>query len=316
MPGSAAPINAVNLTPGSPETVGRPTGVTGTGASAGDAQLPLINQAHQVTPADARELSMLFFARLRELPAGTAGHQYARNTLIEMNMALVRFAARGFRSSTGSASGAGAGAEMEDVLQAGTIGLIKAIDRFDPDRGVAFSTLALPYITGEIKRHFRDTTWAVRVPRRLQELRIELAKARDDLASKLGRAPTVKEIAGHLRLDEEVVIEGLVAANGYSTETLDAPLQAEDQSGQGSRAPVLSEVTGEIDRAMELFEDLHALGPLLQQLSGRDRTILYLRFGQELTQAEIGAELGISQMQVSRILTRILRKLRVGMLAT
>ncbi|MEU9109010.1 SigB/SigF/SigG family RNA polymerase sigma factor [Streptomyces xanthophaeus] len=285
----------------------------GTGASAGDAQLPLITQAHQVTPADARELSTLFFARLRELPEGSAGHQYARNTLIEMNMALVHFAARGFRSRTGSASGAGT--EMEDVLQAGTIGLIKAIDRFDPDRGVEFSTLALPYITGEIKRHFRDTTWAVRVPRRLQELRIELAKARDDLASELGRAPTVKEIAGHLRLDEEVVIEGLVAANGYSTEALDAPLQGEDPSGPGSRAHALSEVTGEIDRAMELFEDLHALGPLLKQLPGRDRTILYLRFGQELTQAEIGAELGISQMQVSRILTRILRGLRAGMLA-
>ncbi|MGW6858400.1 SigB/SigF/SigG family RNA polymerase sigma factor [Streptomyces xanthophaeus] len=311
MPGSAAPINAVNLTPHARETAGRATGAPG--ASAEDAQLPLITQAHQVTPADARELSTLFFARLRELPEGSSGHQYARNTLIEMNMALVRFAARGFRSRTRSASGAGA--EMEDVLQAGTIGLIKAIDRFDPDRGVEFSTLALPYITGEIKRHFRDTTWAVRVPRRLQELRIELAKARDDLASQFGRAPTVKEIAAHLRLDEEVVIEGLVAANGYSTEALDAPPQAEDQSTSGRRAQALSEVTGDIDPAMELFEDLHALGPLLRQLPGRDRTILYLRFGQELTQAEIGAELGISQMQVSRILARILKRLRAGMLA-
>ncbi|WCD83735.1 RNA polymerase sigma factor SigF [Streptomyces xanthophaeus] len=313
MPGSAAPTDAAYLTPGSGETVGRPIGVPRTGNCAREAQLPLITQAHQVKPADARELSTLFFARLRELPEGTAGHQYARNTLIEMNMALVHFAARGFRSSTGSASGGSA--ETEDVLQAGTIGLIKAIDRFDPDRGVAFSTLALPYITGEIKRHFRDTAWAVHVPRRLQELRIELAKARDDLASKLGRAPTVKEIAGHLRLDEEVVIEGLVAANGYSTETLDAPPQTEDPSGQGSRVHALSEVTGGTDRAMELFEDLHALGPLLKQLPGRDRTILYLRFGQELTQAEIGAELGISQMQVSRLLTRTLRELRAGMLA-
>ncbi|MFD3698385.1 SigB/SigF/SigG family RNA polymerase sigma factor [Streptomyces sp. NPDC058646] len=313
MPGSAAGIDAVNATPGSLGPVDSGTGSSGAGVPTGENPLPVITQAHQVTPADARELSTLFFARLRELPEGSAGHQYARNTLIELNMALVRFAARGFRSRTGSASGAGA--EMEDVLQAGTIGLIKAIDRFDPDRGVEFSTLALPYITGEIKRHFRDTTWAVRVPRRLQELRIELAKARDDLSATLGRAPTVKETAQHLRLAEEVVIEGLVAANGYSTETLDAPLQAEERPGPGNRTHALSEVTGETDRAMELFEDLHALGPLLKQLPARDRTILYLRFGQELTQAQIGAELGISQMQVSRILTRILTGLRAGMLA-
>ncbi|MFJ6793191.1 SigB/SigF/SigG family RNA polymerase sigma factor [Streptomyces sp. NPDC091268] len=275
--------------------------------------LPVIPQAHRVPPADARELSKLFFARLRELPEGSAGYQYARNTLIEMNMSLVRFAARAFRSRT--AAGSGSGAEMEDVLQAGTIGLIKAIDRFDPDRGVEFSTLALPFVTGEIKRHFRDTTWAVRVPRRLQELRIELAKARDDLSATLGRSPNVKEIAGHLSLDEETVIEGLVAANGYSTETLDVPAQAQESGASGQRALALSEVAGENDPAMELFEDLHALGPLVRELPERDRTILYLRFGRELTQADIGSRLGISQMQVSRLLSSILARLRAGMLA-
>ncbi|MFC9293969.1 SigB/SigF/SigG family RNA polymerase sigma factor [Streptomyces sp. NPDC057011] len=296
-------MNAVNTHPGSVEPADPRTGTP----------LPAVPQAHLVPPADARELSKLFFARLRELPEGTAGHQYARNTLIEMNMSLVRFAARGFRSRTGA--GAGAGAEMEDVLQAGTIGLIKAIDRFDPDRGVEFSTLALPYVTGEIKRHFRDTTWAVRVPRRLQELRIELARTRDDLSATLGRSPTVKEIARHLRLDEETVIEGLVAANGYSTETLDAPVRAEEPAPSGRRAHALRDTAGENDPAMELFEDLHALGPLVKELPERDRTILYLRFGQELTQAEIGTELGISQMQVSRLLSAILTRLRAGMLA-
>lgn len=315
MPGSPAAINAVDAHPGSVEPAHQHTGRPGIGkaALAGGVRLPSVPQAHLVPPADARELSKLFFARLRELPEGSTGHQYARNTLIEMNMSLVRFAARGFRSRTGAA--AGSGAEMEDVLQAGTIGLIKAIDRFDPDRGVEFSTLALPYVTGEIKRHFRDTTWAVRVPRRLQELRIELAKARDDLSATLGRAPTVKETAHHLRLDEETVIEGLVASNGYSTETLDAPPQAEEQSAPGQRAHAVSETAGENDPALELFEDLHSLGPLVKQLPERDRTILYLRFGQELTQAEIGAELGISQMQVSRLLTSILTRLRAGMLA-
>ncbi|WP_443333535.1 SigB/SigF/SigG family RNA polymerase sigma factor [Streptomyces sp. CB00455] len=295
-----------------------PTGTgavgAGTGSPAAAAGLPVITRAHQVTPADARELSTLFFARLRTLPEGSAPYQYARNTLIEMNMALVQFAARRFRSRTGS--GAGAGAEMEDVVQAGTIGLIKAIDRFDPDRGVEFSTLALPYITGEIKRHFRDTTWAVRVPRRLQELRLDLAKARDELSATLGRAPTVKEMATRLDLDEESVVEGLVAANGYSTETLDAPLHAEDAPAPGRHhARPLGDSAGETDRAIELFEDLHALGPLLKELPERDRTILYLRFGREMTQADIGAELGLSQMQVSRILTRVLTALRTGMLA-
>ncbi|MET9319305.1 SigB/SigF/SigG family RNA polymerase sigma factor [Streptomyces sp. NPDC003038] len=277
------------------------------------AELPRITRAHQVAPADARELSKLFFARLRSVPEGTAEHQYARNTLIEMNMALVQFAARGFRSRTGT--GAGAGAEMEDIIQAGTIGLIKAIDRFEPDREVEFSTLALPYITGEIKRHFRDTTWAVRVPRRLQELRLDLAKGRDDLSATLGRSPTVKEMADHLGLDEEAVVEGLVAANGYSTEPLEAPAQGEEDSASGRTARALADVTGESDRAIELFEDMHALGPLLHQLDERDRRILYLRFGQEMTQSEIGGELGISQMQVSRLLTRILTRLRTGMLA-
>ncbi|WP_411103068.1 SigB/SigF/SigG family RNA polymerase sigma factor [Streptomyces sp. cmx-4-9] len=316
MPGSPAATTTVNANPGSVEPADQGTGCAGVGPGTRTDRVPLpaIAQAHRVTPADARELSKLFFARLREVPEGSAGHQYARNTLIEMNMSLVRFAARSFRSRTGGASGAGA--EMEDILQAGTIGLIKAIDRFDPDRGVEFSTLALPYITGEIKRHFRDTTWAVRVPRRLQELRIELAKARDDLSASLGRAPTVKEIAGHLRLDEEAVIEGLVAANGYSTETIDAPAQSDEQSAPGQRAHALSETTGENDRAMELFENLHALGPMVKRLPERDRTILYLRFGQELTQAEIGTELGISQMQVSRLLTGILTRLRAGMLAS
>lgn len=283
-----------------------------THAAAARAGLPRITQAHLMAPEDARELTRLFFTRLRSLPEGTPEYRYVRNTLIEMNMALVRFAARGFR---GSAGGGGAGTDMEDIVQVGTIGLIKAIDRFDPDRGVCFSTLALPYITGEIKRHFRDATWAVRVPRRLKELRTDLAEAGDDLSATLGRAPTVQEIARHLDLDEEAVIEGLVAANGYSTESLDAPARGGEQvvPVRGSRTP--ADVTGERDRAIELFEDLHALGPLLDQLGEREREILYLRFGREMTQSAIGAELGISQMQVSRLLTRILTRLRTGMLA-
>ncbi|MFG2716317.1 SigB/SigF/SigG family RNA polymerase sigma factor [Streptomyces goshikiensis] len=271
--------------------------------------LPQIDNAREVAPADARELSRLFLVRLRELEEGTREYQYARNILIEMNISLVRFAARRF------ATRINAGIEIEDVIQVGTIGLIKAIDRFDPEREVEFSTLALPYITGEIKRYFRDTTWAVHVPRRLQELRVELAKCQETLAEVLGRAPSVKEIAEQLELSEEDVIEGLVAANGYSSASIDSATGATERMVARREGRPLSDTVGDVDPAMVLFEDFHTLAPLLRELDERDRKILRMRFTQEMTQSEIGAELGISQMQVSRLLTRILTHLRRGMLA-
>ncbi|MEU9037038.1 SigB/SigF/SigG family RNA polymerase sigma factor [Streptomyces sp. NPDC048352] len=275
-----------------------------------EARLPRVEQAREVSPTDARELSRLFFGRLRTLEEGTREYQYARNTLIEMNLSLVQFAARRFR-----ARAAGGGVDMDDIIQVGTIGLIKAIDRYDPDREVEFSTLALPYITGEIKRHFRDTTWAVHVPRRLQELRTELAKAQETLTDTLNRAPTVKEVAQHLGLSEDEVIDGLVAANGYTSGSLDTA-EADEAQGSGRPARALAEKIGDTDPAMELFEDFHTLAPLLRELEPRDRLILSMRFGQEKTQAEIGAELGISQMQVSRLLSRTLGRLRAGMLTS
>ncbi|MFD9082939.1 SigB/SigF/SigG family RNA polymerase sigma factor [Streptomyces erythrochromogenes] len=271
--------------------------------------LPWIDNAREVAPADARELSRLFLVRLRELEEGTRDYQYARNTLIEMNISLVRFAARRFTARIN------AGIELDDVIQVGTIGLIKAIDRFDPEREVEFSTLALPYITGEIKRYFRDTTWAVHVPRRLQELRVELAKSQETLTEALGRAPSVKEIAEHLELPEEDVIEGLVAANGYISASIDSTTGVTERTASRREGRPLSDTVGDDDPAMGLFEDMHTLAPLLRELDERDRSILRMRFAQEMTQAEIGAELGISQMQVSRLLTRILTNLRSGMFA-
>ncbi|MEU9001020.1 SigB/SigF/SigG family RNA polymerase sigma factor [Streptomyces sp. NPDC048551] len=269
--------------------------------------LPPVDDARNVAPSDARELSRQFLRRLRTLDEGTPEYQYTRNTLIEMNISLVHFAARRFRGRVN-----GGGTELEDILQVGTIGLIKAIDRFDPDREVEFVTLALPYITGEMKRFFRDTTWAVHVPRRLQELRSELAKGQEALTEVFGRAPTVKELADHLELSQEQVIEGMVAANGYTSGSLDEPAPSGSRSTAQPRS--LADSVGEVDPAMELFEDFHTLAPLLKDLAPRDRRILEMRFGQEKTQSEIGAELGISQMQVSRLLTRILVQLRAGML--
>ncbi len=268
-------------------------------------ELPWIEDAGKVAPKDARALSQLFFDRLQVLEEGTHEYQYARNTLIEMNLSLVRFAAGRFRNR-------GGGGDMEDIVQVGTIGLIKAIDRFDLSREVGFATFAVPYIVGEIKRFFRDTSWAVHVPRRLQELRVDLARAKEELSLRLDRDPTVPELAEHLGLSEEEIIEGLVAANGYTAGSLDAPNDGAD--GPDANGRTFADRLGEPDPAMETVEDLHTLAPLLEQLDARDRRIVEMRFGQEMTQAQIGAELGVSQMQVSRLLTRVLKRLRSGML--
>ncbi|MEV6260027.1 RNA polymerase sigma factor SigF [Streptomyces sp. NPDC051784] len=272
------------------------------GAVSDAAALPWIEDAGKVAPQDARAMSKLFFDRLQTLEEGTHEYQYARNTLIEMNLSLVRFAASRFRNRGGD--------DTEDIIQVGTIGLIKAIDRFDLSREVEFATFAVPYIVGEIKRFFRDTTWSVHVPRRLQELRVELAKAKELLSSRLDRDPTVAELAAHLDLPEEEIIEGLVAANGYSAGSLDTP-NADSESGSEQRS--YSELLGEDDPGMESVENLHTLAPLLKQLDERERKIVQMRFGQEMTQAQIGAELGVSQMHVSRLLSRIVQRLRAGM---
>ncbi|MEU8698941.1 RNA polymerase sigma factor SigF [Streptomyces sp. NPDC048680] len=275
---------------------------TGIRSETGTSELPWIEDTGKVAPKDARALSKLFLDRLQVLEEGTHEYQYARNTLIEMNLSLVRYAASRFRNRGGD--------DTEDIIQVGTIGLIKAIDRFDLSREVEFATFAVPYIVGEIKRFFRDTTWAVHVPRRLQELRVDLAKAKEELSAQLDRDPTVKELAALMDLPEEEIIEGLVAANGYSAGSLDSP-SAETDSGSDQRS--FAEMIGEADPGMETVENLHTLAPLLEQLDERERSIVRMRFGQEMTQSQIGAELGVSQMHVSRLLARIVKQLRAGM---
>ncbi|MFE0185806.1 RNA polymerase sigma factor SigF [Streptomyces olivaceus] len=278
------------------ETTGIAKGGTDDGA------LPEVVDAGTVAPRDARRLSRQFFRRLTELEEGTREHQYARNTLIEMNMSLVRFAAGRFR---------GRGDDMEDVVQTGMIGLIKAIDRFELSREVEFTSFALPYIVGEIKRFFRDTTWAVHVPRRLQELRVELAKAREELSSRLDREPTVAELATLMNIGENEVMEGQIASNGYNSTSLDAALTGE---GPENGESVLADFIGVEEYGLRLVEDFHSLAPLMAELSERDRRIIHMRFVEEATQAEIGAELGCSQMHVSRLIKRIITRLREGML--
>ncbi|WP_339134881.1 RNA polymerase sigma factor SigF [Streptomyces sp. f51] len=272
-------------------------------AEARTAVLPEIADPSEIAPRDARQLSRLFFDKLAVLEEGTPEYQYVRNTLIEMNITLVQYAAGRFRSRGQD--------EMEDIVQVGTIGLIKAIDRFELSREVEFTSFAVPYIVGEIKRFFRDTSWAVHVPRRLQEARVQLAKATEELRSRLGRTPTTHELAQLMSLSEKDVIEARKASNGYTSTSLDAAITS---SEDGETA--LAEFIGVDDNALELVEDFHALAPLIAQLDDRERRIIHMRFVDELTQAQIGEHLGISQMHVSRLLGRTLAKLREGMLTT
>ncbi|MER7849394.1 RNA polymerase sigma factor SigF [Kitasatospora sp. NPDC096077] len=265
-------------------------GTPGPGASAG---------APPGAGLDTRTLSRSLFLRLAALEPGSAEHTYVRDTLIELNLPLVRYASARFRSRN---------EPMEDIVQVGTIGLIKAIDRFDPERGVEFPTFAMPTVVGEIKRFFRDTSWSVRVPRRLQELRLALTKAGDELSQRLDRSPTVAELAVCLGVSEEDVVEGLAVGNAYTASSLDSSPGEEDSEGP------LAERLGYEDLALEGVEYRESLKPLLAKLPPRERRIIMLRFFGNLTQSQIGEEIGISQMHVSRLLTRTLTQLRAGLI--
>ena len=219
-----------------------------------------------------------------------------RTKLVDQHIGLVEFLARRFRNR---------GEPLEDLVQVGTIGLLKAIERFDLDREVEFSTYATPTIVGELKRHFRDKGWAVRVPRRLQELHLELSKTVSHLGHDLGRSPTVHEIAEHAGITEEEVLEGLEIAQAYNFTSLDAPIDAGD-GGSTSFADQL----GAEDEHLENLEYRASLAPEMAKLPEREQQIVYLRFFKGLTQSEIADRLGISQMHVSRLLNRTLAQLR------
>ncbi|MEV0934039.1 RNA polymerase sigma factor SigF [Streptomyces phaeochromogenes] len=238
------------------------------------------------------------FIELRKLDP--AGPEYAelRNRLVRMHLPLVEHLARRFRNR---------GEPLDDLTQVATIGLIKSVDRFDPERGVEFSTYATPTVVGEIKRHFRDKGWAVRVPRRLQELRLALTTATAELSQRHGRSPTVHELAEKLGISEEEVLEGLESANAYSTLSLDVP-DTDDES------PAVADTLGAYDEALEGVEYRESLKPLLEDLPPREKRILLLRFFANMTQSQIAQEVGISQMHVSRLLARTLAQLREKLL--
>ncbi|MFI0722701.1 RNA polymerase sigma factor SigF [Streptomyces sp. NPDC021224] len=252
--------------------------------------------AHDQQEHDPQDRSgaRALFVELSKLPEGSPERAELRNQLVRMHLPLVEHLARRFRNR---------GEPLDDLTQVATIGLIKSVDRFDVDRGVEFSTYATPTVVGEIKRHFRDKGWAVRVPRRLQELRLALTTATGELSQRHGRAPTVHELAEHLKISEEEVLEGLESANAYSTLSLDVP-DTDDES------PAVADTLGSEDEALEGVEYRESLKPLLEQLPPREKTILLLRFFGNMTQSQIAQEVGISQMHVSRLLARTLAQLR------
>ncbi|QKW09149.1 RNA polymerase sigma factor SigF [Streptomyces sp. NA04227] len=238
------------------------------------------------------------FIELRTLSDTTREYAELRNQLVRMHLPLVEHLARRFRNR---------GEPLDDLTQVATIGLIKSVDRFDPERGVEFSTYATPTVVGEIKRHFRDKGWAVRVPRRLQELRLSLTTATAELSQLHGRSPTVHELAEKLGISEEEVLEGLESANAYSTLSLDVP-DTDDES------PAVADTLGAEDEALEGVEYRESLKPLLEDLPPREKRILLLRFFGNMTQSQIAQEVGISQMHVSRLLARTLAQLREKLL--
>jgi RNA polymerase sigma-B factor len=244
---------------------------------------------------EARALTQVLFEELTGLEPGTPEHQRVRAALIEVNLPLVRYAAARFRSRN---------EPMDDVVQVGTIGLINAIDRFDPTRGVQFPTFAMPTVVGEIKRYFRDNVRTVHVPRRLHELWVQVSGAIEDLTVLNGRSPNPAEIAEKLKLAEEEVLACLEAGRAYHATSLEAA-----QEG-GDGAPGLVDRLGYEDPALTGVEHRDLVRHLLVQLPERERRILLLRYFANLTQSQISAELGVSQMHVSRLLSRSFARLR------
>jgi RNA polymerase sigma-B factor len=284
-------------TPATPEA-GTPTPETAQAAAVDTDEAAVTAPAARLSVD--RERTRELFIELQSFPEGDPRRQRVRDSLVEQHLPLVEHLARRFRNR---------GEPYDDLVQVATIGLIKSVDRFDLGRGVEFSTYTTPTIVGEIKRHFRDKGWAVRVPRRLQELRLSLASATSEVSQKQGRSPTVSELAAHMKITDEEVLEGLESANAYSTLSLDA-----GDSGSGDEPMPVADTLGSEDEGLEGVEYRESLKPMLEQLPPREKKILMLRFFKNMTQSEIAEEIGISQMHVSRLLARTLAQLREGLL--
>ena len=235
--------------------------------------------------------------RTRELFAlyKEQGDEDARNELVMSHLNLVRFLASKFKNR---------GEPLDDLVQVGTIGLIKAIDRFDPERGLEFTTYATPTILGEIKRHFRDKGWSVRVPRRLQELSSKVNQATDELTKELQRTPSTEEVASKLGVTVEEVLEAMESSSAYSSVPLEAGGSDDDD------APAVIDHYASVDQDLAASDDRMVIEDTIKEFSPREQEVIRMRFNDNLTQVEIAKRLGVSQVQVSRLLRRTLRKIQ------
>jgi RNA polymerase sigma-B factor len=237
------------------------------------------------------------FRRLVTLDANSVEYRRQREVIVERCLPLANHIARRFNNR---------GEPLEDLVQVARVGLMNAVNRFDVDTGADFLAFAVPTMMGEVRRHFRDHGWSVKVPRRLKELNSQLKRSREELSHRLGRAPTASEIAVDLGLDRDDVVQAQIASSAYSTLSSDAPARA----GDDGDAPSVATTFGDVDARLDKVLDVETVRPLLAALPPRDQTVLRLRFFENLTQTQIADRLGISQMHVSRLLARSLASLR------
>ena len=236
------------------------------------------------------------FRELATFPADSMEFQRQREKIVERCLPLADHIARRFE---------GRGEPRDDLVQVARVGLVNAVVRFDVETGSDFVSFAVPTIMGEVRRHFRDNSWSVKVPRRLKELHLRLGAATADLSQRLGRAPTATELAGELGMDRDEVIEGLVAGSSYNTLSIDSGGGSDDDD-----ARAIADTLGDVDAGLDQIENRESLRPLLEALPERERTVLVLRFFESMTQTQIADRVGISQMHVSRLLSKSLARLR------
>lgn len=237
------------------------------------------------------------FSRLSELSPDSRAYRQQRDLIVQRCLPLADHIASRYR---------GRGECLDDLVQVARVGLVNAVNRFDVDNGADFLAFAVPTITGEVRRHFRDHGWAVKVPRRIKELQSQLNTATNDLTRQLQRAPNASELAEHLGIDRAVVVDVMVANSNYSVLSIDAP-QGEDDEGSS-----LKDTLGEADPCLDKVLSVQTVRPLIAALPERERMVIKLRFFDEMTQTEIAERVGCSQMHVSRLLARALDKLRSG----
>lgn len=250
-------------------------------------------------PADDASAADLLLTQMADLAADDPRRDRLRNDVICACLPLARRLARRFRDR---------GEDPDDLTQVATLGLIKAVDRFDPTRGSRFVHYAVPTIVGELKRHFRDKGWSMRVSRRMQEMYLDVTRTIPTLSQQLGRSPSITDIATHLGATEEDVLAGMHCGTAYTTRSLNAPVRCEDGDTE------LAELVGDTDLRIENIADVHAVRQLVTELPKREQHILSLRFAAGLNQSQIAERVGVSQMHVSRLLNRSLGILRERML--